>query len=172
MFAVKKSVLDELSKKYRVHSKGFFILAPSGSGKTYFIEHQITNDWIDGDYYWSLSGADYSSDDWNYDNSEVAMINKRCDVATTAALKRGFWIIGASNDSLKPDAVVIPDWDTHLSYIAKREDSNYDGGAKKSDIDALNKHVLWIRKKWQGRVPFFKSIDGAVYYLTKNSEHE
>jgi hypothetical protein len=31
---------SELAKKYTQHTKGFFILAPSGAGKTYFIHNQ------------------------------------------------------------------------------------------------------------------------------------
>ena len=43
------SIYSELGKKYIQHKIGFFILAPSGTGKTHFIKNQEKQNWIDGD---------------------------------------------------------------------------------------------------------------------------
>lgn len=155
----------QLSIEYIKHTRGFFILAPSGVGKTYFIDRQYIKQWIDGDYLWPATMADISDDEWEYDFNTVMEINNRCDVITDQARKQGFWIIGASNNWLKPDAIVIPDWDTHKKFIMKRENSVYDGGAKEHDFDALIKHRDWILKWKNIGVPCFDSVQEATRYL-------
>lgn len=165
IFTNGKKVYTQLAKEYIRHSSGLFILAPSGSGKTYFVEHQTRKDWIDGDLLWSITGADNSSDDWNDNIDDVMEINARSDVITQQAKKQGFWVIGSSNLYLKPDAIVIPDKSTHIKYITKREKSNYDGGAKINDLEGVNEHITWMKNTWDGKVPFFSTIDDAVSYL-------
>ena len=39
--------------------------------------------------------------------------------------KLGFWIIGASSVEIVPDAIVMPDLETHVKYIKYRENHNY-----------------------------------------------
>ncbi|KKP64261.1 MAG: hypothetical protein UR60_C0025G0017 [Candidatus Moranbacteria bacterium GW2011_GWF2_34_56] len=52
MFSDGSTVYNKFKKEYKVHSKGFFILAPSGAGKTYYIKNQKAKHWIDGDLLW------------------------------------------------------------------------------------------------------------------------
>ncbi len=156
----------ELSKKYIQHKgRGYFILAPSGSGKTYYVNNQKDQHWIDGDYLWVASNADYSSDEWSTDSNDVQEINIRCDIITQQSKDQGFWIMGSSNKYLKPDAVVLPDIDTHISYIKNREEKNYDGGAKIQNIDGVLNHRKWMEKWREQDVPFFKSINEATEFL-------
>lgn len=159
-------IYDKLKKEYITHCQGLFIYAPSGVGKTYFIKRQEKNDWIDGDVLWSRTFAFPNDDWWNRPEDEINTIERRADVITEQAKKLGFWIMGASCVSIKPDAIVIPPLKTHLKYIINRENNNYDGGLTGENIDRImsfRKDVLKYKK--QG-VPCFKSVDAAAYYLS------
>lgn len=158
---------DALSIQYTKHKHGLFILAPSGTGKSYFVTRQKENHWIDGDYLWPATNADPSGEEWGDDFTLVQEINDRSDVMTSQAKKLGFWVIGSSNNSLKPDAIVLPPWPLHKRYIKKREDTIYDGGATSEDFSGIIAHRRWIRKWKKQGVPCFNSIDEAATYLTK-----
>ena len=169
VFTDGSKVYEELAKEYIRHDSGLFILAPSGTGKTYFVESQVDKNWIDGDVVWPLTGADFSDDDWNFSPMQVDEINARCDVVTHELRKLGFWVMGSSNKFLKPDAIVIPEWEQHIAMVQKREDSDkFDGGAKPKDHANLKNHIESIKKKWpKEKVPYFKSIEAAVDFLSK-----
>jgi len=157
---------NNLSKTYVQHTSGLFILAPSGTGKTYFVTHQKTNHWIDGDYLWPATGADLSSDEWMNDYSEVEAINSKSDIITHQAKKLGYWIIGSSNNFLKPDAIVLPEWEAHVTLIKKRETNEYDGGATSEDLEQLLAHRAIIARWKEQNVPCFESIAEAADALT------
>ena len=159
----------QLASEYATHPKGLFILAPSGSGKSYFINNQTDKDWMDGDYLWPATNADLSTDDWAYETGSVHEINRRSDVMTYQAKKLGFWIIGSSNESLKPDAIVIPPIETHLEYIKKRQSTVNSNGAKTEDIDGVLAHRVIIETWKSEGVPCFDSVEEAVNYLTTKS---
>jgi hypothetical protein len=74
----------------------------------------------------------------------------------------------SSNFWLRPDTVVIPEWETHKKYILEREEKNYDGGATSRDWSRLEKSRNWILRWEKEGVPVFKSIEEAVKHLTKN----
>ena len=170
IFADGTKLYKKLSLQYTTHKSGLFILAPSGSGKTYFIDNQSVKDWIDGDVLWPLAGADYTSSDWGDSEGEIEDINIRSYVITREAKKLGFWVIGSSNYFLKPDAIVIPDWQQHITYITKRQKNveTFDGGATMNDIDGVKEHIKWITGKWsKEEVPYFTDIASAATYLAK-----
>jgi hypothetical protein len=156
---------EALSKTYIRHKKGLFILAPSGAGKTYFVDRQTEKHWIDGDYLWPATNADLTSEEWQYDPDLVKEINMRCDIITNQAKKLGFWVIGSSNDSLRPDAIVLPEWETHLRYIQHREENSYDGGATSNDINRLLAHREIIARWTKDGVPTFTSINKAAKHF-------
>lgn len=156
------SFYAELAKTYIRHAKGLFILAPSGTGKTYFVDNQTEMHWIDGDYLWPAAKADLSDDSWNSNKEMVEGINIKSDVITYQAKKLGFWIVGSSNSFLKPDAIVLPDWETHKKYIRDREATHYDGGAKVEDYDGVLAHRDIIARWEKQGVPCFKSIQEAA----------
>jgi len=160
---------DELSKTYKTHTCGYFILAPSGAGKTYFVDNQSVKHWIDGDFLWPKANADLTDEVWNHDEDSVREVNRRSDVITHQARKLGFWIVGSSNESLKPDAIVLPPWKVHVEYIKNREITDYDGGAVSSDLEAVRSHRHIIEEWSLQKVPVFKSIKDAADYLAKNS---
>ncbi len=163
----------ELAHKYTRHENGLFILAPSGVGKTHFCNAQKELHWIDGDELWLGSGAQPPLEEeyWNQGVEVIERVEQRSDVVTADAKSQGFWIMGASCYWLKPDAVVIPDWETHVAYIKHREENNYDGGMKSDQLEQVQRHINII-KNWHKHhnVPMFLSIEEAVSSLTKNQQ--
>lgn len=158
---------EELGGTYVRHENGFFVLAPSGAGKTHFCRAQEEQHWIDGDYLWENSGAQPLWPWWEEPMTVINRVEKRCDLVTSEAKEQGFWVIGASNYWLKPDAIVVPDWETHVSYIKHREDHNYDGGAKSDALAQVKTHIEFIMK-WHTDfgVPLFKSVSEAAESLS------
>jgi hypothetical protein len=168
VFCDGEALLKKFQEGYGTHPKGFFILAPSGSGKTHFIKNQIKNDWIDGDDLWLAAKAEPENEWWNESLDKINEVEQRCDVITSQAKKLGFWIMGASNWWLLPDAIVLPPWRVHKNYIIKRENNNYDGGAKSDTFLQVMNH----RKYMQGiarknKIPVFRTVEDAVTYLEK-----
>ena len=158
-------IYNDLKKEYITHKNGYFIYGPSGVGKTYFINNQKEKNWIDGDILWSAAKAFPDGDWWNLSGDEIDTIERRADVITEQAKRLGFWIIGASSVNMIPDAIVIPDFETHLKYIQHRENNNYDGGIKSDDLEKIKRnreYYSWFQKDG---IPIFKSVDEAVYYI-------
>lgn len=157
---------DELGKTYIKHKHGLFILAPSGVGKTHFVRSQYQKHWIDGDDLYPKANADLTNHDWVYDSELVEEINIKSDVITMEARKQGFWVLGASNSFLKPDAIVIPEWEDHVKLIMHRDAGRSDGGATQADLDSVLRHREIILRWEQDGVPRFHSIEDAVSTIT------
>lgn len=172
VFTDDTDVYNELKKEYITHKKGYFIYGPSGVGKTYFINNQKVKNWIDGDILWSTTKAFPDGEWWNLSGDEIDFIERRADIITEQAKKLGFWIIGASSVNMIPDAIVIPDFETHLKYIKKREETNYDGGIKSDDIDKIKNNREYYSRFEKNGVPIFKSVDDAVYYIENQKENQ
>jgi len=166
VFADGDDFFKKLEDKYISHDKGFFVLAPSGTGKTHFCKNQIDTDWIDGDDLWISSGAHPNYDWWNKGLDTINRVDSRSDIVTDEAREKGFWIMGASNFWLIPDAIVIPDWETHIGYIKNRETTGYDGGATSDKLEQVKNHIEFMKKfSKSNNVPIFKSIEEAVNNL-------
>jgi hypothetical protein len=148
------------------HSRGFFVLAPSGTGKTYFVVNQKENHWIDGDTLWTATGAHPNTDWWAKGLEIIKEVDARSDVITAEARRLGLWIMGASNNWLTPDAVVIPPLEVNTQYIKKREQTNYDGGLKTDQLAQLESHRKEIEEMAKNKsVPIFESIEEATSHL-------
>jgi len=162
-----KSIFKKFMDESIVHKNGYFILAPSGTGKTYFVTHQKEKNWIDGDILWEVTGAHPKRAWWTEGVETIFEVDQRSDVITHQAKKLGLWVLGASNFWLKPDAIVLPDLRIQKKFIVKRETINYDGGAKSEDFQQVLNHRAWIRNKWlkKEKVPEFKTIKEAVSFL-------
>lgn len=164
------TIYEEFAKKYKTHERGFFILAPSGVGKTHFCKNQSEQHWIDGDELW-LAAKAHPEGPWWLESLEINdRIDQRSDVVTMEAMWQGFWIMGASCSWLKPNAIVIPDWDEHKRLIKHREENDYDGGVTSESLWQVEGHRYKIIEKWhiQDDVPLFKTIEEAVNFLTTN----
>lgn len=159
-------VYKKLALEYRTHANGYFILAPSGAGKTHFVNNQKEKDWIDGDILWMLANAHPDGPWWTEGLDRIMEIDQRSDIITIEAKKLGFWIVGASNNFLKPDAIVIPEWETHKKWIAHREQNNYDGGATTDRLNQVISHREWILQ-WETKgVPKFGTMEEAALFLS------
>lgn len=158
-------IYEDLAKTYKTHENGYFVLAPSGAGKTHFVDNQKEMHWVDGDILWMSANAHPDGPWWTKSLDRITEIDQRSDVITMEAKKLGFWIVGASNNFLKPDAIVIPDWETHKEWISFREKNNYDGGATTDKLDQVISHREWILK-WESQgVPKFKTMEEAANFL-------
>jgi hypothetical protein len=165
------SVYKKITDKYNTHKKGLFIVAPSGTGKTHFINNQKTNDWIDGDMIWNATGAHPPRAWWKEGLDVITEIDQKSDIITSECKKIGLWIMGASNAWLVPDAIVIPHWHTHKKYINHREKNNYDGGATSADFDQVLGHrKALVRHAKKNKVRIFKTIQEAVTFLTTTNK--
>jgi hypothetical protein len=175
VFADGSNFYKKLSEGYLVHQKGFFILGPSGVGKSHYYRQQKENakHWIDADRVWRWSKAMPKGAWWEKGYKVIKDVESKCDIITAEAKKMGFWLIGSANNWLLPDAIVIPHWNTHVKLIKKRE-LNFDGGARSTpkDLAQLKKHrqeiLLWAKKG----VPKFNSVEEAVAYLEKQYQSE
>lgn len=172
VFADGTKYWNDLSKKFIQHKRGFFILGPSGSGKTHFVKSQKEKHWIDGDKLWESSKAHPQGEWWLESGEVIQKIDQRADVMTVQAMMLGFWVIGASNQFLKPDAIIIPHWATHKKYIRHREQHGYDGGAKSDAFDQVLWHRNWILQWAKKGVPKFKSAFDAEKYLLEKYKKE
>ena len=169
IFADGTKLYTELEKKYSTHKVGYFIMAPSGAGKTYFVKSQKVLNWIDGDDLWMSAKAHPDGEWWLDGLDRIKEIDQRSDIITIEAKKLGFWIVGASNAFLPPDAIVIPNWETHKKWISVRENSNYDGGATSDKLDQVISHRNWILEWEKKGIPKFETVQEAAAYLEKIS---
>lgn len=158
-------IYKRMAEKYITHKVGYFIMAPSGAGKTHFVKSQAEMHWLDGDDLWMATNAHPDGPWWLEGLERITEIDRRSDVITTEAKKLGFWIIGASNAFLPPDAIVIPDWETHKKWISAREQGNYDGGATSDKLDQVIAHREWILKWAEQGVPKFTTVPEAAAFL-------
>lgn len=164
IFSDGTAIYNKFKKDYVTHKKGFFILAPSGAGKTHYINHQKKKNWIDGDILWEATNA-HPKEEWWLDMDMIDEADQKSDIITVQAKKQGFWIMGASNSWLKPDAIVIPNWGMHKKFIKHRETHNYDGGAKSDRLKQVLNHRKIILQWAKKGVPKFESIEQAADYL-------
>lgn len=169
VYADGSKIYARLARTYIRHDKGYFVLAPSGSGKTHFVKSQKNKHWLDGDELWMLAKSHPEGEWWLKNIEEIIEIERRSDVITAEAKKLGFWIIGADNYDLVPDAIVLPDWETHKEYIRKREESDYDGGATSDQLERVKKARKWIARHTKFGVPQFKSVQEAAEYLASKA---
>lgn len=157
----------QLEQKFIRHKKGFFIMTPSGAGKTYFCRKQSEPHWIDGDDLWLETGAMPNEPWWDQGVDVINRVEQRCDVITASAVDSGYWILGSVNFWLKPDAIVIPTLDVLMKQIKQRQQDGYDGGLKEEHIEQLITHIGIIRDwKIKYDVPEFKTIQSAIEALT------
>jgi len=165
VFCDGSKIYEKLATKYNTHKKGYYILAPSGSGKTYFIDRQENPDWMDGDVLWVAGGSHPDGEWWRKDLADIIEIERRSDIITIQAKKLGFWIIGSDNYDIIPDAIVIPPWNTHKQYIKNRELNNYDGGLTSDQAELFKGSRKWISRHVRNGVPKFESVAEAAAFL-------
>ena len=87
VFADGTEVYKEFKKKYITHKIGYFILAPSGAGKTHFVINQKEPHWIDGDEVWMSARAHPDNQWWLEPLDVINEIDQRSDIITVKAKK-------------------------------------------------------------------------------------
>lgn len=169
MFTDGTVIYNRLAKDYKLHKKGFFIAAPSGAGKSYFLDRQKTKNWMDGDVLWTVTNAHPSGEWWKQSAEYITNIERRSDAITEEARRYGFRIIGADCNWIRPDAVVIPDWEDHKRYLKERFKSissgNYNGGLTSDNLDAVRIMRKYMRALGKKGVPIFRTFIEATQYL-------
>ena len=168
IFADGTAAYSKLAKTHETHKHGYFILAPSASGKTHFVTQQKTRHWIDGDELWLAALAQPAGAWWLEPIERAEQIEARCDVITLEAKRLGFWIVGGSNTWLKPDAIVIPNWQTQKHHLQQRTQGDNDGGFTNSQLERALIQRKWFNRWAKQGVPKFLSITEAADYLTSS----
>jgi len=154
----KQIFLDFMTENV-IHNQGLLVVAPSGSGKTYFVNHQSEPHWIDGDRLWIATGAHLDRAWWTEGTKVINEVQQRSDIISNYAKKLGLWVIGTDCYWLVPDAIVLPDWEIQKANILEREMYHYDGGAKSTDHNQVLAHRDYLSKLAERKnIPVFKTI--------------
>ena len=99
------------------------ILGPPGIGKTTFIRNDEKHiwksgqklDWIDQDDLLHELGVDWH---FNSNNQHDFRLNYlRADYITEQSKQLGYWLISSLFWTYKADAIVIPPWSIHETYV-------------------------------------------------------
>jgi hypothetical protein len=93
VFSDGTEVYDKLAKKYITHKTGYYILAPSGSGKTYFVNSQTEKHWLDGDELWMAAKAHPNGVWWLDSIDKIQEIARRSDIITEQAKSWDFGLL-------------------------------------------------------------------------------
>jgi hypothetical protein len=161
-------IFNKFMEENIVHKTGFFVVAPSGAGKTHFVNNQKEHHWIDGDLLWTSTGAHPDEAWWTQGLEKIFEVDQRSDVITAAAKKLGLWIVGASHYWIIPDAIVIPDWEVHKKQIIYREENNYDGGATSKDFTQVLNHRSHLEKfAKEKNIPIFENMEAVHEFFMK-----
>jgi hypothetical protein len=161
-------IYKKFTDEYITHKKGYFILGPSGIGKSHYVRAQQpgSKHWVDADQIWRKTKA-MPIGAWWEQLDKIKGVEEQCDIITVQAKSLGLWLIGASCRWLKPDAVVLPHWKTHEKYI-KMRNLNYDGGATELPKGHRKEIHQWTK---QG-VPEFKSVQEAIKFIENKYKKE
>lgn len=98
-FQENTTIYEKALEKVNKHNIGYYIFAPSCSGKSYYLNSKSNNDWIDGDFIWEESGAhpDSRTKWWEDENVyNLDLIDIKADIVTDEVRNIGGWMMGAS----------------------------------------------------------------------------
>ena len=156
------NVYNDFDNEYNQHKKGFVILAPSGTGKTTFVNNQIgiKKNWIDTDI---LFGPKSLNIDWMNSKNKVEekLSYLRADYMLEQSKLYGYRIIGSLFYKYKADAIVLIPLNKHIEYVKLREDLDIDKVKELRKTMAYHAHDL--------NIPIFNTIISAIEYLENNS---
>jgi GTPase SAR1 family protein len=151
-FTSGKTVYDDLGKKFIKQKKAYVILGPPGVGKTTFVKKQKEKIWVDVDPLFSKLGVKWHQNAKNPVDMRLNYLRADYMLEQTKAL--GFCVIGALFWEFVPDAIVIPDLDTHKRYLKGRKNLN---------IEVVCKIRNLLKKKAKDfKIPIFKSCEEAA----------
>lgn len=154
-------VYTKLDKEYTKHKNGYVIIAPPGSGKSYFVRNQKKGkkkEFIDGDILLKQLGADWKKT--KFPNPDFVLAYKGIDLMLEQSRQYGYKILTSTFFEFNGDALVLPKIKDHKDYVAKRKDLNW------KDVFHLRKKFEWFAKKYF-EMPIFETFDEAIEYLNK-----
>ena len=134
-------------------AQGKVILAPSGTGKSTWIENHPGSGWEDADILFDQSTHFEEEATYEQRKRHYMEIDKKLEQARQEGKK----VMSGLFWNFVPDAIVIPDETLHRQYVAKRKDLPW-------------KRAKQTRKYLQRiNAPKFKTIDEAVDFLEASS---
>ena len=160
MFTSGKRKYNSIDKKYKCHKKGYYILAPPGSGKSYYIRHLDgeKKDWLDADILCNACNTCWHLNKKNPVELRLNYLRNEYIIEQSRAL--GYRILGSLFwEDIKPDAIVMPDYKDHKKLFQKRNDINL------TFIKKIRSLILKLAKK--KKVKVFKTIPEAIKYCER-----
>lgn len=137
-----------------IHDKGFVIIAPPGSGKSFWVrKHQ--KDWVDADEIFKDLGI--HTKEWHstkHTEKEEEKHYRVCDQYLSIMKRAGLKIIGSLFWEYKADAIVLIDKNTHKSYVNKRNDLEW------KSVEEIATFLKKFSKK--KAIPVYTTIDDAA----------
>ena len=163
--------LDKL-KQPPLGQRGASIIMPSGSGKSFYIQHQNHKDeFIDCDpltWYTNAQPHGSNSCPWNWDD-HLKIICLQVDQVVALAKKRRFWIMGATWWSpFQINAIVILDETIHRKRLEMKEDKFEPDFYDKTIKGMLIPQLLKDSKQKKPNTPIFTTILECVTFIRAN----
>ena len=180
-----------LMAKHHDSSQGKVIIAPPGSGKSFFVKNQfnrdifiknknknqnniqnniennIENNRSNIDYIWFDMDSVFWQLNLNWQENEADEVQfkrtyERADYLIEQCIRLGFNLIGCLYYSYKPDAIALLPKKKHLKYLKTRLDLKN----RKHIIKLVEDDLQFKKQKYD--IPTFSSIIEAVNYLESN----
>jgi hypothetical protein len=161
MFANGNKIYKKFDKDYVKHKKGYVIIAPPGSGKSYFIRNQRKDkkkDFIDGDILLSQLGVNWKIS--KFPDPDFVLSYKRADLMLEQSRQYGYRILTSTFFEFNGDALVLPKIKDHKKLVEKRKDLSW------KYVLQMRKRFEWFAKKYY-KTPIFETFDEAIEYLNK-----
>ena len=161
MFSNGNKIYKKFDKDYTKHKKGYVIIAPPGSGKSYFVRNQSKDkkkDFIDGDILLSQLGVNWKIA--KFPDPDFVLSYKRADLMLEQSRQYGYKILTSTFFEFNGDALVLPKIKDHKKLVEKRKDLTW------KFVLQMRKRFEWFAKNYY-KTPVFETFDEAIEYLNK-----
>ena len=137
-------------------TRGAIILAPPGSGKSWYVQNQDIQEWIDQDKLITNLGLVWSNKEENPDlfRKQYKHIE---ELTFWISYHFGFKIMGSLFWNAPPDAIVLLPLAKHHAFVLKRSDLKWER------VLEIRSTLLNIASKHN--VPVFDSLELAVLFV-------
>lgn len=161
MFSNGNKIYKKFDKDYTKHKRGYVIIAPPGSGKSYFVRNQSKDrkkDFIDGDILLSQLGVNWKLG--KFPDPDFILSYKRADLMLEQSRQYGYRILTSTFFEFNGDALVLPKIKDHKKLVEKRKDLSW------KFVLQMRKRFEWFAKKYY-KTPIFETFNEAIEYLNK-----
>ena len=136
----------------KTHSAGVIVHSPPGSGKSWVVQHDGGEDWVDVDEFVGKY-LKFHTEAWHSAQKSEAEIKKHyleCDKYLQAMRKEGLWVVGSLFENYIPDAILLLDIKQHRKWVEKREDLDWDTANDVRNLleDMSRKNGVKIYRDW------------------------